>query len=62
MSKIKWELEDLAFKYLHEKEYYDLENAIAEKRTEREAYTKNVINELSDRLEENIYIVYTEKW
>lgn len=53
MSKIKWELEDLSFKYLHEKEYYDLENAIAEKRTEREAYTKNVINELSDRLEES---------
>eukprot|EP00831_Metopus_contortus_P066843 TRINITY_DN59619_c0_g1_i2.p1 TRINITY_DN59619_c0_g1~~TRINITY_DN59619_c0_g1_i2.p1 ORF type:complete len:209 (-),score=41.25 TRINITY_DN59619_c0_g1_i2:134-760(-) len=24
ISKIKWELEDLCFRYLHEKEYYDL--------------------------------------
>ncbi|MDY4079343.1 MAG: bifunctional (p)ppGpp synthetase/guanosine-3',5'-bis(diphosphate) 3'-pyrophosphohydrolase [Clostridium sp.] len=52
MSKIKWELEDLSFRYLHEKEYYDLVNAIAEKRTEREAYTKKVVNELSDKLQE----------
>ena len=36
MSKIKWELEDLAFRYLHEEEYYDLVKKIAEKRVERE--------------------------
>lgn len=52
MSKIKWELEDLSFRYLHEKEYYDLVNAIAEKRTEREEYTAKVVNELLERLQE----------
>ena len=38
ISKVKWELEDLCFRYLHEEEYYDLVNQIAEKRVERETY------------------------
>ena len=38
ISKIKWELEDLCFRYIHEEEYYDLVNKIAEKRVEREDY------------------------
>lgn len=36
--KVKWELEDLSFRYLHEKEYYDLVEKIAKKRKEREEY------------------------
>ncbi|AWK52468.1 (p)ppGpp synthetase [Clostridium beijerinckii] len=51
MSKIKWELEDLCFRYLHEKEYYDLVDSIAEKRIEREAYIKEVVKDLNEKLE-----------
>ena len=51
MSKIKWELEDLSFRYLHETEYYDLVKAISEKRVEREEYIKKIIQELRENLE-----------
>ncbi|MBK1809309.1 bifunctional (p)ppGpp synthetase/guanosine-3',5'-bis(diphosphate) 3'-pyrophosphohydrolase [Clostridium sp. YIM B02505] len=51
MSKIKWELEDLAFRYLHSEEYYDLVKQIAEKRAERENYIESIINELTENLE-----------
>jgi guanosine-3',5'-bis(diphosphate) 3'-pyrophosphohydrolase len=50
MSKIKWELEDLCFRYLHEKEYYELVDSIAEKRVEREAYTKDIVRDLNENL------------
>ncbi len=52
ISKVKWELEDLCFRYLHEKEYYDLVNQIAEKRVERETYIAKTIEELYEKLEE----------
>ena len=51
MSKIKWELEDLAFRYLHEEEYYDLVKQIAEKRVERESYIARVIEQMKQNLE-----------
>ena len=51
MSKIKWELEDLSFRYLHEEEYYDLVNQIAEKRVERESYITEIIKEQKSNLE-----------
>ena len=53
ISKIKWELEDLAFRYLHEEEYYDLVKQIAEKRVERETYISDIINDLHGKLEES---------
>ena len=49
MSKIKWELEDLSFRYLHEEEYYDLVHKIAEKRIEREKYIDSVIKDLHQK-------------
>ncbi|ALP90997.1 RelA/SpoT family protein [Clostridium butyricum] len=51
MSKIKWELEDLCFRYLHEKEYYELVKDIAEKRVERESYIQDIVNDLYKKLE-----------
>ena len=51
MSKIKWELEDLCFRYLHEKEYYELVKDIAEKRVERESYIKDIVDDLYKKLE-----------
>ena len=53
MSKIKWELEDISFRYLHEEEYYDLVNQIAEKRVERESYIAKIIADLKNNLEES---------
>ncbi len=50
MSKIKWELEDLALRYLNSQEYYDLVAKIAEKRVEREAYIAAIIKDLHEKL------------
>ncbi|HEY5524581.1 MAG TPA: bifunctional (p)ppGpp synthetase/guanosine-3',5'-bis(diphosphate) 3'-pyrophosphohydrolase [Clostridium sp.] len=52
MSKIKWELEDLSFRYLHEDEYYELVHDIAEKRGERESYTEKIIEQIINSLED----------
>ena len=51
ISKIKWELEDLCLRYLHEEEYYSLVKQIAEKRVERETYIKSVIEDLYNRFD-----------
>ncbi|WP_027625919.1 RelA/SpoT family protein [Clostridium lundense] len=53
ISKIKWELEDLAFRYINQNEYYDLVKMIAEKRAEREDYIKMIVNQLKDNLEKS---------
>lgn len=50
ISKIKWELEDLAFRYIHTEEYYELVHDIAEKRIEREAYISSIIEDLTSNL------------
>ncbi|MDD5794733.1 MAG: bifunctional (p)ppGpp synthetase/guanosine-3',5'-bis(diphosphate) 3'-pyrophosphohydrolase [Clostridiales bacterium] len=52
ISKIKWELEDLSLRYLHEEEYYDLVHQISEKRVERENYIAVIIKDLHENLEE----------
>ncbi|MBC5627382.1 bifunctional (p)ppGpp synthetase/guanosine-3',5'-bis(diphosphate) 3'-pyrophosphohydrolase [Clostridium sp. NSJ-6] len=52
ISKIKWELEDLCLRYLHEEEYYDLVKQIAEKRVERETYISTIIDDLHDKFED----------
>lgn len=50
--RIKWELEDLSFRYLHPQEYYDLVEGIALKRKEREEQINRVIEHLKERLDE----------
>lgn len=52
MSKIKWELEDLALRYLDPKGYYDLVEKVAKKRLEREKYIKEIKLELRKKLDE----------
>lgn len=52
ISKVKWELEDLCFRYIHEEEYYDLVHQISEKRVERETYIAQIIKDLYSKLEE----------
>lgn len=46
ISKIKWELEDLALRYLDPKGYYDLVDKISIKRREREAFIIEIIDTL----------------
>jgi GTP pyrophosphokinase len=53
MSKIKWELEDLAFRYSNPEEYYELVRDIAEKRVEREQYIKEITAELKENLSQS---------
>lgn len=50
--RIKWELEDLSFRYLKPQEYYDLVEGIALKRREREAYINEVIVHMRERLDD----------
>lgn len=50
--KIKWEIEDLAFRHLEPEKYYDLVERIAKKRREREDYINLVITKLRAKLEE----------
>ncbi|AYD39854.1 bifunctional (p)ppGpp synthetase/guanosine-3',5'-bis(diphosphate) 3'-pyrophosphohydrolase [Clostridium fermenticellae] len=51
MSKIKWELEDLAFRYINPNEYYFIVRKIAEKRGEREKYIAEIIAQLRENLD-----------
>jgi len=50
--KMKWELEDLAFRYLKPESYYQLVNRISMKRKVRENYINEIINILNKKLEE----------
>lgn len=47
--RLKWELEDLSFKYLEPDEYRSLARRIAVRRTERESDAATVITRLKDR-------------
>jgi GTP pyrophosphokinase len=50
--KIKWELEDLAFRYLERDCYYALVDKLAKKRQEREDIITQIIGSLRERLAE----------
>ncbi|HEY9875267.1 MAG TPA: HD domain-containing protein, partial [Candidatus Obscuribacterales bacterium] len=52
MGRIKWELEDLCFKYLEPEAYRQIQDLVAEKRTAREARLANVTEILRHGLTE----------
>lgn len=49
--RFKWELEDLAFKYLEPDTYRRMQQLVADKRTDREEHIEQAITILHDRLE-----------
>lgn len=46
IAQLKWELEDLAFRYLQPQTYKDIAQQLADKRKEREAYIQQIIAQL----------------
>ncbi|MGI6425530.1 MAG: RelA/SpoT family protein [Tepidanaerobacteraceae bacterium] len=50
ISKVKWELEDLAFRFLESDQYYQLVDKVAKKRQEREEHINNMIDVLKRHL------------
>lgn len=52
MGDVKWQLEDLSFRYLDEKNYRCISKALQMKRVERESYVSDIVQVLSLMLEE----------
>ena len=50
MGRVKWELEDLCFKYLEPDSYREIQRLVAEKRTDREARLNEITAMLKERL------------
>lgn len=51
ISKIRWELEDTALRYLNPQQYYRIVNLMKKKRAEREQYLKDVISNIHEQVE-----------
>ncbi|HFI0665292.1 bifunctional (p)ppGpp synthetase/guanosine-3',5'-bis(diphosphate) 3'-pyrophosphohydrolase [Streptococcus suis] len=52
ISSIKWELEDMSFRYLNEVEFYKITHMMREKRREREELVNEVVDKLREYTEE----------
>ena len=50
--KIKWELEDISFRYLNEEAYHEIVHQVAQNRAQREAYIKQFIDMLKTKLKD----------
>ena len=50
ISSVKWQLEDLAFRYLEPRQYHRVARLIDSRREEREQFTTKVVQELSEEL------------
>ncbi len=52
LARVKWEMEDLAFKYLNKEAYNELAKKIKSKRKERESYIKKFTEPIIAKLDE----------
>ena len=50
IGQLKWELEDYAFRYLQPEVYKSIAKSLEEKRTERQQYLEDFVNDLTQRL------------
>lgn len=50
--KVKWELEDIALRYIDSDGYYDLVEKVAKKRSQREAYIERIVDILTGKFDE----------
>ena len=48
--QLKWQLEDLSFRYLDSDKYHEIANLLAERRTERNSYLERVVVILKERM------------
>lgn len=53
LGQVKWELEDLSFKYLNREAYEDIAKKIKNKRKEREAYINKFLGPILTKLKEH---------
>ncbi|MDN6322825.1 MAG: GTP diphosphokinase [Halomonas sp.] len=51
IGQLKWELEDLSFRYLHENEYKAIAKLLAEKRLDRDRYIHDVVETIKGLIE-----------
>ncbi|MBC6309496.1 bifunctional (p)ppGpp synthetase/guanosine-3',5'-bis(diphosphate) 3'-pyrophosphohydrolase [Listeria sp. FSL L7-1582] len=52
ISRVKWELEDTALRYLNPQQYYRIVHLMKQKREERERYLHDVIDGVNENLDE----------
>jgi GTP pyrophosphokinase len=52
VSEIKWELEDLAFRYMEPDQYQEVSQLVARKRQEREEITEDLMEQIRHKLDE----------
>ncbi|WP_404453181.1 bifunctional (p)ppGpp synthetase/guanosine-3',5'-bis(diphosphate) 3'-pyrophosphohydrolase [Virgibacillus necropolis] len=52
ISTMKWELEDIALRYLNPQQYYRIVQLMKQKRDQRETYIKDVMDQVNKQVEE----------
>ena len=52
IGQLKWELEDLSFRYLHPETYKRIAKQLSDKRLDRESYMENMVSLVSSKLAE----------